>query len=183
MTTTETTALPLAAGRWALDAAHSSVGFSIRHLGVSKVRGRFTRFEADVVIGDDLATSSVTATIDLASVDTANADRDAHVRADDILDVARRPTLTYRSTEVRAERDGWRVDGEATIGDVTVPVALALELGGVERHPLDQRLHAGLEARGELRRSDFGIAPQMPSPLLGDVLQFELDLQLIEPDA
>lgn len=182
MTTTDTTtALPLAPGRWALDAAHSSVGFSIRHLGVSKVRGRFTAFETDVVVGDDLAGTSVTATVDLASIDTANADRDAHVRSDDIVDVAKRPTLTYRSTAVVPDGDGWRLEGEATIGDVTAPVTLAVELGGVELYPLDQRHHAGFEARGELRRSDFGIAPQLPSAMLGDVLKIELDLQLVEP--
>ena len=64
-----------------------------------------------------------------------------------------------------------------------MPVALAVELGGVELYPLDQRHHAGFEARGELRRSDFGIAPQLPSAMLGDVLKFELDLQLVEPGA
>lgn len=184
MTTTDATStLPLTAGRWTLDAAHSSVSFSIRHLGVSKVRGRFTAFEADVVIGDDLTGTSLTATVDLASIDTANADRDAHVRSDDIIDVAQRPTLAYRSTAVVPDGDGWRVEGEATIGGITVPVALAVELGGVELFPLDERHHAGFEARGELRRSDFGIAPQLPTALLGDVLKFELDLQLIEPDA
>ena len=185
MTTTDApiTALPLSTGRWTLDAAHSSVGFSIRHLGVSKVRGRFTAFETDVVIGADLGSTSLTATVDLASIDTANADRDAHVRSDDIVDVDLRPTLTYRSTAIVPDGEGWRIEGEATIGAVTVPVALAVELGGVELHPLDERHHAGFEARGELRRSDFGIAPQLPAAMLGDVLKFELDLQLIEPEA
>jgi polyisoprenoid-binding protein YceI len=181
-TKTPTTTLPLAPGRWSLDAAHSSVGFSIRHLGVSKVRGRFTAFETDVVVGDDLAGTSVVATVDLASIDTANADRDAHVRSDEIVDVATRPTLTYRSTAVVADGDGWRIDGEATIGDATAPVSLSVELGGLELYPLDGRQHAGFEARGELRRSDFGIAPQLPSALLGDILKIELDLQLVEPD-
>lgn len=180
-TQTPTTSLPLAPGRWALDPAHSSVSFAIRHLGVSKVRGRFTNFDVDVVVGTELAGTSVAASIDLASIDTANADRDAHVRSDDLLDVAQRPVLTYRSIAVVPDRDGWRVDGEATIGGITVPVALAVELGGVELHPVDGLRHAGFEARGELRRSDFGIAPQMPSAVLGDVLKFELDLQLTEP--
>ena len=71
--------LPLAPGRWEVDTNHSSIGFSIRHLGVSKVRGRFTRFDAEVVIGKTLDTTSITATVDVASIDTANAHRDAHV--------------------------------------------------------------------------------------------------------
>src|SRR6476620_63508 len=102
MTTTPTTSvsLPLAPGRWAVDTNHSSIGFSIRHLGVSKVRGRFTHFEADVVIGETLDTTSVTATVDIASIDTANADRDAHVLSPDIINVAKRPTMVFRSTRI-----------------------------------------------------------------------------------
>src|SRR3979411_142266 len=100
MTTQTNLSLPLAPGRWAVDPNHSSIGFAIRHLGVSKVRGRFTRFEADVVIGETLETTSVAATVDVASIDTANADRDAHVLSPDIIDVARRPTLAFRSTRV-----------------------------------------------------------------------------------
>jgi polyisoprenoid-binding protein YceI len=84
-----------------VDTNHSSIGFTIRHLGVSKVRGRFTRFDADVVVGETLATTSVSATVDVASIDTANADRDAHVLSPDIIDVARRPTMVFRSTSVK----------------------------------------------------------------------------------
>ena len=98
--TTITIPLPLAPGRWALDPAHSSVGFTIRHLGVSKVRGRFQRFDVDVVVGEDLAESSVAATIDMASIDTGIPDRDAHVLSPDIIDVARRPTMTFRSVSI-----------------------------------------------------------------------------------
>ena len=100
-TTPDTGTLPLAPGRWALDANHSAVGFSIRHLGVSKVRGRFTRFDVDVVVGETLADTSVTATIHLESLDTGNADRDAHVLSPDLIDVDRRPTMTFRSTAIR----------------------------------------------------------------------------------
>src|ERR1700712_4483376 len=119
MTPSSTTvSLPLAPGRWAVDTNHSSIGFSIRHLGVSKVRGRFTRFDADVVIGATLDTSSVAATIDMASIDTANADRDAHVLSPDIIDVAQRPTMEFRSTRVRGAGSEYQVDGDLTIGDV-----------------------------------------------------------------
>src|SRR6202030_4204349 len=113
--------LPLAPGRWAVDPNHSSVGFSIRHLGVSKVRGRFTRFDADVVIGETLETTSIGATVDMASIDTANADRDAHVLSSDIIDVARRPTMVFRSTRIRGAGAEYQVDGDLTIGDVTRP--------------------------------------------------------------
>jgi polyisoprenoid-binding protein YceI len=186
MTTAPTAvSLPLAPGRWAVDTNHSSIGFSIRHLGVSKVRGRFTRFEADVLIGDTLDTTSVTATIDMASIDTANADRDAHVLSPDIIDVANRPTMEFRSTRIAGAGSEYQVDGDLTIGDVTRPVVLAVELGGIETFPGGPR-HAGFEATTEIRRKDFGIDLAMPpgvsAVVLGDVVKVVLDLQLLEPE-
>src|SRR3954467_12435383 len=137
MTTTPTkiVSLPLAPGHWAVDTNHSSIGFSIRHLGVSKVRGRFTRFEADVVIGETLDTTTVHATIDVASIDTANADRDAHVLSPDIFDVAKRPTMGFRSTRIAGAGSEYQIDGDLTIGDITRPIVLAVELGGIEDFP------------------------------------------------
>jgi polyisoprenoid-binding protein YceI len=179
--TTSTTALPLAPGRWAVDPAHSSVAFSVRHLGVSKVRGRFASFDADVRIGEDLAGTSVTATIDLSSVDTGNADRDAHLQQEDMFDVANRPTLTFRSTGIVEDDEGWRLDGELSLGEATQPVSLAVELGGLEVHPVDGRRHAGFEATGEVRRIDLGVATGIPAAVLGNVIKVELDLQLLEP--
>jgi polyisoprenoid-binding protein YceI len=186
MTTAPTSvSLPLAPGRWAVDTNHSSIGFSIRHLGVSKVRGRFTRFEADVVIGDTLATTTVTATVDVASIDTGNADRDAHVLSPDLIDVAKRPTMVFRSTQVAGAGSEYQVNGDLTIGDITRPIVLAVELGGIEHFPGGPR-HAGFEATTEIRRKDFGIDLAMPPGVsavaLGDVLKVVLDLQLLEPD-
>jgi polyisoprenoid-binding protein YceI len=184
MSTTAPDTLPLAPGRWALDTAHSSVGFAIRHLGVSKVRGRFQEFDVDVVVGPTLAETSVTATIQMASIDTGNPDRDAHVRTADLLDVERRPTMVFRSTSVAAGRSGWLVDGELTIGGITRPQRLDVELGGIEAFPGGPR-HAGFEATGELRRKEFGIDMALPPGVsavaLGDVVKLELDVQLLEP--
>jgi polyisoprenoid-binding protein YceI len=178
--------LPLAPGHWAVDANHSSIGFTIRHLGVSKVRGRFTRFEADVVIGDTLDATTVTATVDIASIDTANADRDAHVLSPDIIDVAKRPTMEFRSTRIAGAGVEYQIDGDLTIGDITRPIVLAVELGGIESFPGGPR-HAGFEATTEIRRKDFGIDLAMPPGIsavaLGDVVKVELDLQLLEPES
>jgi len=173
--------LPLVPGCWALDPAHSTVGFTIRHLGVAKVRGRFDRFDVDVAIGASPAATSVSATVDLSSIDTGNADRDAHIRAEDMVDVARRPTMSFRSTSITGDGDRWTLAGDLTIGDVTRPLALDVDLGGVAEFPIDGSRHAGLTASGELRRSDFGIAPGLPAPVLGDVVRIELDLELVEP--
>lgn len=187
MTTTPTptnVSPPLAPGRWEVDTNHSSIGFSIRHLGVSKVRGRFTRFDAEVVIGETLDTTTITATVDVASIDTANANRDAHVLSPDLIDVTKRPTMTFRSTRVRGSGSEFQVDGDLTIGDVTRPITLAVELGGIENFPGGPR-HAGFEATTEIRRKDFGIDIAMPPGVsavaLGDVVKVEIDLQLLEP--
>jgi polyisoprenoid-binding protein YceI len=180
MTSTDTTTLPLAPGRWALDPAHSAVSFTIRHLGVSKVRGRFADFTVDVVVGDTLETTSVLAVIDVASVDTGNTDRDAHVLASDMVDVAMRPTLTFRSTSITGSGTEWQLSGDLTIGEVTRSVTLAVELGGIQEFPTGPR-HAGFEATTQIRRQDFGLMPSIPSAMLGDVVKIELDLQLLEP--
>src|SRR4249920_781396 len=91
------------AGTWAIDPVHSEVSFTVRHLMVSKVRGRFTAFEGTLVTGVDPLRSTVEASVELASIDTGNADRDAHVRSADFFDVDRYPTLSYRSTGIRAD--------------------------------------------------------------------------------
>lgn len=170
---TTTAALPLAPGRWALDANHSSVGFTIRHLGVSKVRGRFRSFTVEAVVGPTLEETSVSAVIDVASIDTGIADRDTHVLSADILDVAQRPTLSFRSTSVSLDA----VEGELTIGDVTQTVTLEVDFGGTAEFPVDGSVHAGFEAHGQLRLRDFGIGAFG----MGDLVKLELDVQLVAP--
>jgi polyisoprenoid-binding protein YceI len=179
-TNTITAALPLAPGRWTLDGYHSAVGFTIRHLGISKVRGRFGQVDAELVVGETIDGCAVTATIELASIDTGNADRDAHVRAADMLDVERRPTMTFRSTAIRGGADAWSLEGELTIGDVTRPVTFEVDFGGVEDSVVDGRRHAGFEATGEILRGDFGL--DFGRGLLGDAVKIQLDMQFIEPE-
>lgn len=177
--------LPLSLGTWTADPAHSSVGFTIRHLGVSKVRGRFGSFDAKAVVGDTLQTSSIEAVVQLGSVDTGNGDGDGdgHLRSPDLLHVERRPTMTFRSTRIDGNGADWTVLGELTIGEVSAPLQLDVEFGGIEEYPGGTR-HAGFEARGELRRRDFGLEFSLPpgtAKLLGDVVKIELDVQLVEP--
>lgn len=173
------TALPLSAGDWELDPLHSAVNFTIRHLGIAKVRGRFADFKAELYVGGTADDVRVSAEIALASLDTGNPDRDAHTRSADLLDVEKRPTMTFRSVRVSGEGEDWSLEGDLTIGDVTRPVTLAVELGGVVDSPVDQRRHAGFEATGEIRRSDFGL--DFGAGFLGDVVKVQLDLQFVEP--
>ena len=123
------------AGRWNVDATHSEVGFSVRHMMVSKVRGKFTKYEVEVVTGENPLESSVTASIDLNSIDTGQPDRDNHLRSADFFEVETYPTMTYRSTGIRQNGDDFILDGELTLKGVTKPVSLALELGGFGPDP------------------------------------------------
>lgn len=172
--------LPLSPGDWELDPLHSAVNFTIRHLGIAKVRGRFERFTAELHAGGTVDDVRVSAEIALASLDTGNPDRDAHTRSADLLDVEKRPTMAFRSTRVRGAGEEWSMEGDLTIGDVTRPVTLAVEFGGVVDSPGDGRRHAGFEATGEIRRSDYGL--DFGSGLLGDVVKVQLDMQFVEPE-
>ena len=133
MTDTISQTLPLTAGRWPLDTAHFNVAFGVGHLGVSKVRGRFGAVDAELVVGESLADTSVTATVTMASLDTGNNDRDAHVLTPDFLDAESRPHLTFRSTAIQGDGDSWTMDGDLTIGEVTRPVTFDVAFGGVAR--------------------------------------------------
>ena len=172
--------LPLAAGLWTLDPLHSTASFSIRHLGVSKVRGRFNAFDASLDVGETVDDLAVTAVIEVASIDTGNADRDAHVRTPEYLDADGHPEIRFTSTRVAGSDGDWVLEGEATIHGVTRPFAFDVEFGGVG--DFMGRQHAGFSAAGDLRRSDFGLEFSPPANLgLGAVVRFELDLQFAEP--
>jgi polyisoprenoid-binding protein YceI len=178
-TETHVTNLPLRPGRWAPDMLHSSVGFTVRHLGISKVRGRFAEFEAELVVGETAAESSVTATVALASIDTGNTQRDEHVRTPGLLDVESRPTMAFRSTAIRGEGEDWVLEGDLTIGEVTRPVAFEVEFGGIGE--FGEERHAGFEASGEIRRGDFGLGFGAGDAVIGNAIKIHLDMQFTEP--
>ncbi|MET8654744.1 YceI family protein [Nocardia aurea] len=169
----------LAVGAWALDTAHSSVAFTIRHLGISKVRGGFTRFETEFVV-DESGAATLGATIHLDSFDTGNPDRDNHIRTADFLDVANRPTLTFRALGPVRVAESFVVEGEATLGDVTRPLTLDVEWGGVQDFGPSGDRHAGFSATGTIKRTDFGVGGALPG-LLSDAVKVELEIQLVEP--
>jgi len=183
MTTTTTTNIPgYIAGTWTLDPVHTDISFTVRHLMVSKVRGRFTRFEGEIVTAQDPRQSSVNATIEMDSIDTADANRDAHIRSADFFDTANHQTMTYRSTGVRPSGDGWVVDGELTLHGVTRQVSLELELNGfLADSPMGTR--AGFSATGEISRKDFGIEFNMPlesgGGVIGDKVSLHLEVEAI----
>jgi polyisoprenoid-binding protein YceI len=144
-------------GTWAIDPLHSEVGFSVRHMMVSKVRGKFTKFSGQLVTADDVLESSVTAEIDLASIDTGSEQRDGHIKSADFFDVENHPLMTYRSTGLRASADGYVLGGELTLKGVTKSVPLALELNGFGPDAFGGT-RAGFTATGEINRQDFGVS-------------------------
>jgi polyisoprenoid-binding protein YceI len=178
MTTSEQTTLKT--GSWALDAAHSSVNFTVRHLGISKVRGRFNNFETSFVV-DESGAAAIEATIYLDSFDTGNAQRDGHARSADLLDVENRPTLHFKAVEPVRIAEEFEVTGEVTLGGETHPITLAVEWGGIQVFAQTGDRHVGFNATGSIKRSDFGVAPGIPNAMVGDKIAIELDIQLVEP--
>jgi polyisoprenoid-binding protein YceI len=175
-TTTQTRSL--AAGTYTIDLAHSEVGFTTRHLGLAKVRGRFNIFEGTATIADNPLESKVTARIDLVSVDTNNAERDGHLRSSDFFDVDAHPVMTFVSTRVNEHE----LRGDLTIHGVTKPVVLDLEFNGVTPDHLGVS-RAGFSATTEIRRSDFGIDFNAPlgigGMLVSDQVGVELEIELV----
>ncbi|MFI6265792.1 YceI family protein [Micromonospora sp. NPDC051006] len=145
------------AGTYVLDAAHARVGFVARHMMVSKVRGEFTEAAATITIAEDPLQSSVTATMQASSINTAQADRDAHLRSPEFLDSEQFPTVEYRSTGVKSQ-DGneFVLLGELTIKGVTRQVELDVQFEGVGRSPFGQDIF-GFSASTEIDREEFGL--------------------------
>jgi polyisoprenoid-binding protein YceI len=144
---------------------------------VSKVRGRFNTFSGEIVTGENPLGSSVTAEIDLASIITGNEQRDQHIRSADFFEVETYPTMTYRSTGVRAEGDGYILDGELTLKGVTKIVPLTLELNGFGPDPFGGT-RAGFTATGELNRRDFNVNFSAPMQNGGVVVSDKITLNL-----
>ncbi len=173
--------LPLAAGEWVLDPAHSGVHFKVRHLGLTNVRGRFNDFTATLSVGETLDDVAVIAIIQMASVDTNQADRDAHLRSTDIFGTDANPTMEFRSNRVTGGGDEYQLHGDLTINGVTRPVSIPVEFNGAEVHPADGKLHAGFSGEVQLSRSDYNVDFNVPLGVdklaLGDKIKVELDLQ------
>jgi polyisoprenoid-binding protein YceI len=181
-TTTDFAALT---GTYTFDVAHSRLGFVARHAMVTKVRGSFNEFEGSAVIdGDDPSKSSAAVTINVASIDTRNEQRDAHLRTNDFLDIEKFPEITFRSTSVRhAGGNDFEVTGELTIKDVTKSVTIPLEFQGAATDPFgNQRI--GFEGSTEILRSEFGVTYnavlETGGVLVSDKIVLEFEISAIK---
>jgi len=178
----------MAQSKWNIDLSHSGANFSVRHMVVSKVRGRFTKFSGLLNLDDDDITRSVVeATIDARSIETGVEQRDAHLRSADFFDVEKYPELRFRSTRIEKLDDNrFRVVGQLTIRDVTREVALDVEGGGRAKDPWGNE-RTGFVAKTTLDRKDFGLkwnqALEAGGVLVGDRVDIELDVQGVKAAA
>ena len=183
-TATENLGLAGVAGTWNIDPTHTSIGFGVRHAMVSKVRGNFADFSGSLTInGDDLAASSAELTIQAASIDTKNADRDGHLISADFLDVENFPTLTFTSTAVTVDGPDVAVTGDLTIRGVTRPVTVNYEYIGTSVDPFGFT-RVGFEGTAKISRKDFGLtwnaALETGGVLVGDEITLVLDVEAVK---
>src|SRR5690625_4366168 len=167
-------------GTWNIDATHSIVGFSVRHMMVSRVRGRFEDFDAELTVPEDPMQSSVRATIDAGSLNTDNKERDNHVRSADFFDTGTHPEWTFESTGIRVSGEDFLLDGKLTVRGTTRPIELRLEFNGVTRDPYGLT-RAGFHAETEISRSAYGVDIEMPMDgggvVVADRIKIEIDAE------
>ena len=167
-------------GTWVMDPSHSEVGFSVRHMMISKVRGAFGVKSATIVAPENPLEVTVVAQVDATSLDTQDEGRDAHLRSGDFFDVEAYPTLNFVSTGVRVEGGDFLVDGDLTIRDITKPVTFELEFNGFGVDPWGN-YKAGASAKTVINREDFGLtwnaALEAGGVLVGKDVSITLELQ------
>jgi len=173
----------LTSGTYALDASHSQAAFSVRHAGISKVRGTLAITAGSITVGDTLESSVVTAELDAASVSTGDANRDNHLRSADFWDAENKPTWSFTSTSISGDGDDYVVAGDLTINGVTKPVSLETEFSGTATDPFGNA-RAGFEASTEISRKEFGLtwnaALETGGVLVGDKIKIALDVSAIK---
>jgi polyisoprenoid-binding protein YceI len=174
------------ADTWQIDPAHTNVEFTVRHMMISNVKGQFQKTSGTITAnGTDPASAKINATIDATLIDTRVDRRDAHLKSPDFLDVAKFPTITFKSTKVEAAGPGkWKVTGDLTLHGVTKPVVLDVEGTGAPIHDPMGNTRAGASATTKIRRSDFGLiwnkALEAGGVMVGDEVAISIDLEAIK---
>jgi polyisoprenoid-binding protein YceI len=183
---TEQGVVRVPAGRWTVDPAHSSVGFEVRHMMIATVRGQFREFEGTIEAAEDLRESRVHGKAYVASIDTGQPDRDAHLRSPEFFDAERWPEITFESTRIEHVEGGvFRVVGDLTIKDETREVSFATVVQGAGEDPWGNE-RVGLEARAVINRNDFGLTWQQAlargGVLVGEDVTIVLDVSAIRAE-
>lgn len=166
-----------------LDTAHSSIQFEVKHMMVSKVKGQFDSYKADVTAEnlEDLTTATFHFSFDVASINTKNDDRDNHLRSADFFDVEQYPTITFTSTSITGSGSDYAVTGDLTIKDVTKPVTFELEYNGHGKNPWGVEVY-GFEGETKINREDFGLtwnqALETGGVLVGKDIKIKLEFEI-----
>jgi polyisoprenoid-binding protein YceI len=171
-------------GTWTVDPAHSTVGFSVKHLGIATVRGKFEQFEGTLEIGEDLSSARAHGAVQGASINTNDAGRDEHLRSADFFGVDANPELRFESTAIRPlDDDTFEVEGDLSMNGVTKPVTLTAVVQGTETDPWGNE-RVGLEVIGQLNRGDwnmtFNQALGSGNLLVGEKVKLELDISAVK---
>ena len=170
-------------GTWRVDPSHSSVGFEVKHMMIATVRGRFREFEGTLEAAEDLADSRCYGTVKVASIDTGEPDRDAHLRRPDFFDAERYPEITFESTRIdHVDGPTYRITGDLTIRDETREVTLDATVEGAGEDPWGNE-RVGVSATGVINRNDFGLRWQQRlaagGVLVGEEVKLVLDVSAI----
>lgn len=169
--------------KFTIDQSHSNIGFEVKHMMVSKVKGNFGSYTADVEATDltDLTTAAISFKIDVASIDTRSEDRDNHLRSADFFDVENHPTIDFTSTNITKDGDDFKVTGDLTIKGVTKSVTFDVEFGGKGTNPWGVEVY-GFEAQAKINREDFGLtwnaALESGGVLVGKDIKIFVELEL-----
>ena len=172
-------------GNWVVDLAHSTVGFEVKHMMVSKVRGKFDRFEAKVIAEDlaDLENATIEFTFDVNSINTGNNERDHHLKSVDFFDVINYPTIEFQSTSIKKYEDNYKVTGQLTIKGITKLVTFDVVYGGKATAPWGTEIY-GYEAFATINREEFGLvwnaALETGGLLIGQEIKIKAELEISE---
>lgn len=182
MTTQSATLIPT--GTWTVDPAHSKIGFSVKHMGISTVRGEFTEFEGSLEIGENPSDLKVRGTVKTASVDTNEGSRDEHLRSPDFFETETHPDLSFESTRIETiDEETYRITGDMTLRGVTNELVLTAEVNGIEQD-MEGGERIGLEVTGQLSRGEYGMkfnqALGSGNMLVSDKVKLTLDIAAVK---
>lgn len=178
-TTMAATKAKIEPGTYAIDGAHSTVGFSIKHLVISEVEGRFDKFDGEITLAEKITAATVTANIDTTSINTANAKRDEHLKSADFFDTAKFPTMTFKSKKVTGSVDNMTIVGDLTLHGVTKEVTLKGKMTGTIKGMMGET-RAAFNATTTIKRSDFGLTWSKAveaGPVVGEEVKVTLKLE------
>lgn len=173
----------MAKSKWTVDASHSSIDFSLKHMMIARVKGAFHDFEASIEADPaDLTTANIQFEVDVASIDTRNSDRDAHLRSADFFDVEKYPTMTFKSTNiVKKSENEYDVTGDLTIHGTTRPETFSVTFEGLAKDPMSGNEKAGFSAEGSINRTDYGLtwnaALETGGVLVGEEIKISIQIE------